>query len=385
MVRFVSTPLHAAALKLAGRPRQVGLIGFKLRDEFFRPLKWRRGGVMRCTTSSFTLVAMKSEDNRKASVTTLEHHGWAHKPKPWRREVMLWHHAKPFRDYNRDQKVGMRMRSKIPYGPPKVRVNWLNDIHDELRSDSLNRVGVLATKKQIGLKAVNRNRARRRIMHACRDVMSYYGKHGYDIICIARPPCLVMPYEDLRVEMASALKLTGVAMNDLPVHNEPPSGNDFAKETPVYALQHYGIVRKLYSKEPAEAYARAIFSDAVRRDTLEMTMDDLNRLSAAVLKDGHLLTYLTKKADDNARETRLYRAKTVLQKLFLAKPLRAMLISMAEANTLHEIFQVVLNVKKLVKRHEEEKKSKSAAAVNPPLRKTIQQIRARRVGVDDMK
>jgi len=66
------------------------------------------------------------------------------------------------------------------------------------------RVGFTCSKK-VG-KAVQRNRARRRLVHAARDVMSQNAQPGFDYVVIGRSATVDASYDDIVRDLASALK-----------------------------------------------------------------------------------------------------------------------------------------------------------------------------------
>ena len=66
------------------------------------------------------------------------------------------------------------------------------------------RVGFTCSKK-VG-KAVQRNRARRRLTHAARDVMSQNAKPGFDYVVIGRSATVEADFADIVRDLESALR-----------------------------------------------------------------------------------------------------------------------------------------------------------------------------------
>ena len=79
----------------------------------------------------------------------------------------------------------------------------------ETRQGSGLRVGFTATKK-IG-NAVKRNRARRRLRAAVRDVLSEANAAAADLVIVARQGTIKRPYSDLKNDLAAALRRLGIA------------------------------------------------------------------------------------------------------------------------------------------------------------------------------
>jgi ribonuclease P protein component len=70
------------------------------------------------------------------------------------------------------------------------------------------RVGFTATKK-IG-NAVKRNRARRRLRAAVREVLNGAETKSADIVLVARQGTIARPYTELKTDIAAALRRLGV-------------------------------------------------------------------------------------------------------------------------------------------------------------------------------
>ena len=66
------------------------------------------------------------------------------------------------------------------------------------------RIGFTCSKK-VG-KAVARNRARRRLTHAARDVMSQNARPGFDYVVIGRSATVEAAFDDIVRDLQSALK-----------------------------------------------------------------------------------------------------------------------------------------------------------------------------------
>lgn len=73
--------------------------------------------------------------------------------------------------------------------------------------DDVVRIGFTATKRLGG--AVVRNRAKRRLRHAARQVLSELGKPGADYVFIARQGAATRPWERLVEDMQRALLSLG--------------------------------------------------------------------------------------------------------------------------------------------------------------------------------
>jgi ribonuclease P protein component len=67
------------------------------------------------------------------------------------------------------------------------------------------RVGFTATKKTIG-RAVERNRAKRRLRAAAAALLPLYGMGGNDYVLVARAATLTRPFADLLEDLAVTLK-----------------------------------------------------------------------------------------------------------------------------------------------------------------------------------
>lgn len=67
------------------------------------------------------------------------------------------------------------------------------------------RLGLTASKKMVG-KAVDRNRARRRLRALGREVLGAHAISGHDFVLIARSEALICAYDQMRKDMEKALK-----------------------------------------------------------------------------------------------------------------------------------------------------------------------------------
>jgi ribonuclease P protein component len=76
------------------------------------------------------------------------------------------------------------------------------------------RVGFTVTKK-VG-NAVERNRIKRRLRAAARDVLPAQARSGYDFVLIGRKGTLKRPYTDLKSDLIQALGRTGTLNEDGP-------------------------------------------------------------------------------------------------------------------------------------------------------------------------
>ena len=72
------------------------------------------------------------------------------------------------------------------------------------------RLGLTVSRK-VG-NAVQRNRARRRLRAAAREVLPHEGRPGFDYVVIGRRGTLTRPYQDLLEDLRSALR----RLNDAP-------------------------------------------------------------------------------------------------------------------------------------------------------------------------
>ena len=70
------------------------------------------------------------------------------------------------------------------------------------------RLGLTASKK-VG-NAVARNRARRRLRAAAREVLAVHGAPGHDLVLIARAGTLTRVYADLLADLGAGLRRLGV-------------------------------------------------------------------------------------------------------------------------------------------------------------------------------
>lgn len=81
------------------------------------------------------------------------------------------------------------------------------------------RFGLTASRKVGG--AVERNRARRRLREAARDMLSRHAAPGHDFVIIARGETVRRPFDDLKKDLAVALKRLGAWCESPPA--DPPS------------------------------------------------------------------------------------------------------------------------------------------------------------------
>lgn len=91
---------------------------------------------------------------------------------------------------------------------------------DEISDNGIIRVGFTASKK-VG-DAVTRNRARRRLREAVRQVMPAHATPGRDFVVIARANTVRRSYSDLITDLESALQKLDVWGNT----NSPSSGTE---------------------------------------------------------------------------------------------------------------------------------------------------------------
>jgi ribonuclease P protein component len=75
------------------------------------------------------------------------------------------------------------------------------------------RVGFTVTKK-VG-NAVERNRIKRRLRAAAREILPAQARCGYDFVLIGRKGTLTRPFADLKSDLVQALGRTGT-LNDAP-------------------------------------------------------------------------------------------------------------------------------------------------------------------------
>ncbi len=73
---------------------------------------------------------------------------------------------------------------------------------------SKRRLGITVTKK-LEKSAVRRNRMKRRLRAAARDILPTYGKHGMDYILIARKETATRIYTDLKRDLHWCLEKLG--------------------------------------------------------------------------------------------------------------------------------------------------------------------------------
>ena len=64
--------------------------------------------------------------------------------------------------------------------------------------------GITATKK-IGI-AVDRNKAKRRLRHAVKEVLPKLGKNGYDYVVVATKNTNTLPWEVIKSDLEKAFK-----------------------------------------------------------------------------------------------------------------------------------------------------------------------------------
>ena len=85
------------------------------------------------------------------------------------------------------------------------------------------RLGLTASRK-VGM-AVLRNRARRRLRAAARDILSRHAKEGHDYVLIARAGTVQRPYAALVEDLRTALRRLGVYREDAPAPADASPGD----------------------------------------------------------------------------------------------------------------------------------------------------------------
>ncbi len=91
----------------------------------------------------------------------------------------------------------------------------------EQQKDDMIRVGFTASRK-VG-DAVTRNRARRRLREAVRQVMTNHAAAGRDFVVIARANTVRRPFDDLITDLESALQNLDVWVDEQPQGREAGS------------------------------------------------------------------------------------------------------------------------------------------------------------------
>lgn len=89
-----------------------------------------------------------------------------------------------------------------------LQVRAHDDRQRPVAGDVLVRVGYTASKKVGG--AVQRNRARRRLRAAVRQVLAPHAAPGHDFVVIARGETVYRPYADLTADLSKALRKLGL-------------------------------------------------------------------------------------------------------------------------------------------------------------------------------
>jgi ribonuclease P protein component len=72
------------------------------------------------------------------------------------------------------------------------------------KDEGIPRYGITATKK-IGI-AVDRNKAKRRLRHAVKEVLPKLGKNGYDYVVVATKNTNTLPWEVIKSDLEKAFK-----------------------------------------------------------------------------------------------------------------------------------------------------------------------------------
>ena len=72
------------------------------------------------------------------------------------------------------------------------------------RDNGIPRYGITATKR-IGI-AVDRNKAKRRLRHAIKEVLPKLGKNGYDYVVVATKNTIILPWEVIKSDLERAFK-----------------------------------------------------------------------------------------------------------------------------------------------------------------------------------
>jgi len=71
-------------------------------------------------------------------------------------------------------------------------------------------LGLTTSKKMVGKKAVDRNRARRRLRALAREYLPLWAQTGHDYVLIARKDALTLDYERLKRDLRWALGKMGL-------------------------------------------------------------------------------------------------------------------------------------------------------------------------------
>jgi ribonuclease P protein component len=72
------------------------------------------------------------------------------------------------------------------------------------KDEGIPRYGITATKK-IGI-AVDRNKAKRRLRHAIKEILPKLGKNGYDYVVVATKNTIILPWEVIKSDLEKAFK-----------------------------------------------------------------------------------------------------------------------------------------------------------------------------------
>ena len=239
MPTFLSGLKHQFSLKLPkDHAKNVNkLIGFKGRRGDIQRTMFDRKNNRFIQSSSFKLFIYPRSLTKQKSLEEI------------RKEIKIFHNrVKPIDERTRfimnmaprfkqrdHEGIGIRKRfDKISSRlTPTEKMKFWQDEYDKYTDESCIRFVVMSTKKIIGLKAVNRNRIRRRINAACRDVLSFYVQKDWDLVFYATPISLLQPFEHLRIEIASALRILKINSSKLPYYENLSSNKD---KYPIFAL-----------------------------------------------------------------------------------------------------------------------------------------------------
>ena len=71
-------------------------------------------------------------------------------------------------------------------------------------------LGLTTSKKMVGKKAVDRNRARRRLRALAHEILPLSAQAGYDYVLLAREEALTLDYERLKRDLRWALNKMGL-------------------------------------------------------------------------------------------------------------------------------------------------------------------------------